>query len=193
VFGLLAKRQEIGLAISKHPAFSKIHNSLARVSEVQTVLEVEHKTPGAINQEEEEAFHFISFVPFKGKVYEMDGCRPSPIAVGTYTNEQKWYTNTLDVIQGRMTSQEHFFNLIGITPDPILELSTTLESMFDLHGSGDEELRLMLAEEIKSTMIQLENEINIIKREEAELAEKRFNYGPFIRKYLTIAHDKGFV
>lgn len=45
-------------------------------------------------------FHFISYVPFKGKVYELDGLQEGPIYIGDYEND--WLNVAKEAITKRI-------------------------------------------------------------------------------------------
>jgi len=55
-------------------------------------------------KEKEDVFHFISFIPFRGKVYELDGLQKGPIVVGTYGEETRlWLEIANKVINERIS------------------------------------------------------------------------------------------
>ena len=54
-----------GLAISNQDAIRAVHNSFARQSSFDFVQDKD--------DDKEDAFHFIGYVPYRGKVYELDG------------------------------------------------------------------------------------------------------------------------
>lgn len=51
--------------------------------------------------EDDDVFHFISFVPFKGQLYELDGLQPGPISFGECTQED-WLSKAREQIQMRI-------------------------------------------------------------------------------------------
>jgi ubiquitin carboxyl-terminal hydrolase L5 len=89
-----------GLAIFNSPLIREAHNSLARPSDVRTALHAATKTtleaqkknsersesqnPKSKQKQQdlEEAFHFIGYVPAFGKVWELDGLKSGPLEVG---------------------------------------------------------------------------------------------------------------
>jgi len=63
-----------GLALSNSDVIRQVHNSFAR----QQMFEFDAKT----SAKEEDAFHFVSYVPVNGRLYELDGLREGPIDLG---------------------------------------------------------------------------------------------------------------
>lgn len=71
-----------GMAIGNLENVKKAHNSFAR----QDPFDVEvTKTATA----DDDVFHFVSYLPFKNQLYELDGLQPGPIAYGEVT-EENW-------------------------------------------------------------------------------------------------------
>ncbi|NWI28539.1 UCHL5 hydrolase, partial [Sula dactylatra] len=56
-----------GLALSNSEVIRQVHNSFAR----QQMFEFDAKS----SAKEEDAFHFVSYVPVNGRLYELDGLR----------------------------------------------------------------------------------------------------------------------
>uniref|UniRef100_A0A8C7BRF4 Ubiquitin carboxyl-terminal hydrolase n=1 Tax=Neovison vison TaxID=452646 RepID=A0A8C7BRF4_NEOVI len=70
-----------GLALSNSDVIRQVHNSFAR----QQMFEFDAKT----SAKEEDAFHFVSYVPVNGRLYELDGLREGPIDLGA-CNQDDW-------------------------------------------------------------------------------------------------------
>jgi ubiquitin carboxyl-terminal hydrolase L5 len=47
-------------------------------------------------------YHFISYIPFKNKVYELDGLQPGPIVLGSYEKEDQWIEIAKEEINKRI-------------------------------------------------------------------------------------------
>ncbi|KAF2072236.1 hypothetical protein CYY_006436 [Polysphondylium violaceum] len=97
-----------------------------------------------------DAFHFISFIPFDGKVYELDGLKQGPICLGEYTDIDNWLDVVTGVIQSRMekySEKEIRFNLMAVIKNrtstlksKISDLEKRLElvdTKFNRHDSMD--------------------------------------------------------
>ncbi|KAK7888864.1 hypothetical protein WMY93_024424 [Mugilogobius chulae] len=63
-----------GLALSNSEVIRQVHNSFAR----QQMFEFDAKS----SSKDEDAFHFVSYVPVNGRLYELDGLREGPIDLG---------------------------------------------------------------------------------------------------------------
>uniref|UniRef100_A0A8C6Z2G6 Ubiquitin carboxyl-terminal hydrolase n=1 Tax=Nothoprocta perdicaria TaxID=30464 RepID=A0A8C6Z2G6_NOTPE len=70
-----------GLALSNSEVIRQVHNSFAR----QQMFEFDAKS----SAKEEDAFHFVSYVPVNGRLYELDGLREGPIDLGS-CNQDDW-------------------------------------------------------------------------------------------------------
>ncbi|CEM34803.1 unnamed protein product [Vitrella brassicaformis CCMP3155] len=112
--------QTKGLAIGNSEVLRREHNSFHKVSSFEFVQDKD--------DEKEDAFHFISYVPFKGKIYELDGLKPGPIEVGEGT-EDDWLEKVRPEIQRRIDKYQSSpragegdegeirFNLLAIVGD----------------------------------------------------------------------------
>lgn len=68
------------MSIGEFEALRTVHNSFAKPEPFVITNDKKPKKEG-------EAFHFISYVPFKGKLYELDGLQKGPILLGDCTKE----------------------------------------------------------------------------------------------------------
>uniref|UniRef100_A0A671SR61 Ubiquitin carboxyl-terminal hydrolase n=1 Tax=Sinocyclocheilus anshuiensis TaxID=1608454 RepID=A0A671SR61_9TELE len=82
-----------GLALSNSEVIRQVHNSFAR----QQMFEFDAKS----SAKEEDAFHFVSYVPANGRLYELDGLREGPIDLGV-CNEDDWISAVRPVIEKRI-------------------------------------------------------------------------------------------
>uniref|UniRef100_A0A8C7PSM4 Ubiquitin carboxyl-terminal hydrolase n=1 Tax=Oncorhynchus mykiss TaxID=8022 RepID=A0A8C7PSM4_ONCMY len=70
-----------GLALSNSEVIRQVHNGFAR----QQMFEFDAKS----SAKDEESFHFVSYVPVNGRLYELDGLREGPIDLGV-CNQDDW-------------------------------------------------------------------------------------------------------
>ena len=75
-------------------------------------------------KEDDDVFHFISFVPYKNQLYELDGLQAGPISFGECTPEN-WTSKARDAIQARIqkyAASEIKFNLLAIVGDKVIQM-----------------------------------------------------------------------
>jgi ubiquitin carboxyl-terminal hydrolase L5 len=61
------------------------------------------------SDDKDDLFHFISYIPFDGCLYELDGLRSHPICHGAFQGD--WIDAARPVIQQRMQKYVHSFML----------------------------------------------------------------------------------
>lgn len=70
--------EDRGLALSNSEAIRKLHNSFSRP---EPFIFKEDKRK---KKKEADIYHFVSYVPHKGNLYELDGLQPGPILIGKF-------------------------------------------------------------------------------------------------------------
>jgi len=83
-----------GLAIGESEVIKQVHNSFSRPEPFVISNEKKPKKEG-------DAYHFISYIPFKGKLYELDGLQEGPILLGDCSGEN-WFEAARDEINKRI-------------------------------------------------------------------------------------------
>jgi ubiquitin carboxyl-terminal hydrolase BAP1 len=80
-----------------------------------------------------EAFHFISFVPINGHLFELDGLKPFPMDHGTWDANEDWtdkfrrvITNRIEISNGE---QDIRFNLMAVVPDRRISITHKLKNL----------------------------------------------------------------
>merc|ERR1719420_77048 len=130
-----------------------------------------------------EAFHFISYVPVNGFLYELDGLQKGPRLIDS-CEESDWFAKARNVLQQRMAAyaeKELRFTLLALCGDQRLKLQK------ELGACGDDAARKAELEQA----IAAENE----KREKwkIENIRRRHNYFPFILNLLGMLGRKGLL
>lgn len=111
-----------GLAIGNCPELAKAHNSHA-VPRARRRLE-RNNVPTTGGRYTGEAFHFVSYVPINGRLFELDGLKRFPIDHGPVPEGVDWteklrevITERLGVAKGSEHGHDIRFALMAMVPD----------------------------------------------------------------------------
>jgi len=198
-----------GLAISNSEQIRKAHNSFARPEPFLY--------SGTSEDADEDVYHFISYLPYKGSLYELDGLKKGPINLGECTTED-WVDKVCPVIQKRIeryARSEIRFNLMALTKNKLNAFTTELAELekqkadltqraeqVELGSSTSEEDKAKGAEGLRVQVAMIEMQIETARegvRQEEERRKKwklenmrrKHNYIPFIMHTLKLLAEKG--
>uniref|UniRef100_A0AAQ4PWS6 Ubiquitin carboxyl-terminal hydrolase n=1 Tax=Gasterosteus aculeatus aculeatus TaxID=481459 RepID=A0AAQ4PWS6_GASAC len=87
-----------GYAIGNAPELARAHNSHARPEP----RHLPEKQNGISAVRTMEAFHFVSYVPIKDRLFELDGLKAYPIDHGPWGEEEEWTDKARRVIMERI-------------------------------------------------------------------------------------------
>ncbi|XP_042235252.1 ubiquitin carboxyl-terminal hydrolase calypso-like [Homarus americanus] len=114
-----------GWAIGNTPELANAHNSHA----APQARRRPDKTPGvptSSRMSNAETFHFVSYVPVSGRLFELDGLKPFPIDHGPWSEGEDWtekfrrvITERLGIATGGEPYHDIRFNLMAVVPDKI--------------------------------------------------------------------------
>jgi ubiquitin carboxyl-terminal hydrolase L5 len=176
-----------GDAIGNSEVMRLAHNSFARPEPF--VMEEDKR-----DDKEDEAFHFISYVPVNGTLYELDGLKRGPVILSECDNEDDFLNKVVPVIQERISryaQNEIKFNLLAVIGDPseshnkeIVELNKQLE------GNVDEHTRSAIQSRINELKEKLLIEAEKSKNWREENIRRRHNYVPFLVNLLKVLAQK---
>uniref|UniRef100_A0A8C7XD34 ubiquitinyl hydrolase 1 n=1 Tax=Oryzias sinensis TaxID=183150 RepID=A0A8C7XD34_9TELE len=119
-----------GYAIGNAPELARAHNSHARPEP----RHLPEKQNGISAVRTMEAFHFVSYVPIKDRLFELDGLKAYPIDHGKTSYKEEWTDKARRVIMERIglaTAGEPYhdirFNLMAVVPDRRMKYESKLE------------------------------------------------------------------
>lgn len=151
-----------GLALSNSDVIRLVHNTFAR----QQTFEFDSKQA----DKDDDVFHFISYIPFEGRLYELDGLREGPVDLGVIPDGTDWIQTARPMIEKRMqqySEDEIQFNLMAVVGDKMPMYKKKLAELEQQLSSGMvtdtlelqiNELRHLIAEqEAKMKAYKIEN------------------------------------
>ena len=160
-----------GEAIGSCQELKTAHNSFAR-KDVQFLQEQKTLQKGGIDQD---IFHFVSYIPYEGNVYELDGLQSGPIVLNKdNTTNTDWMMVARTAIQQRMSTLpgEIKFNLMAVIRDKRVGLYEKLTTI----SNNDTTTTTTTSDEYYQAQLEAEN----AKRNEwnYENQRRRHNYIP---------------
>merc|ERR1712154_698785 len=168
--------ESIGMALSNQEDIRIAHNSFSRAEPIQIEK--------AKDDEEGEAFHFISYVPVNGILYEIDGLQKGPRLIDG-CDENDWFDKASKCLKQRMASyqsKELLFTLLSICQDlkkKYVDEQTLL--------NGDKEANSVRLSELNDLI--KDEEIKRLKWKNENI-RRRHNYFPFILNLIGMLGKK---
>ena len=175
-----------------------------------------------LNDEDDDIYHFVTFIHFKNAIYEIDGLREGPILIEENIEFKNWISKVIPYLKEKInlfSNNEIKFNLMALTPDKLEILKANKESLLvqknfieekikgneeiskekifeELNGMNKEQLEKRL-EKIETEINDCNNGINIekmkINKYKEEKERRQFNYNPLIFELLKIMGENGII
>lgn len=162
-----------GMCLSNSETIRAAHNSFT----VQQTLVVDDPTA-----EKEDPFHFVAYIPWNGRVYELDGLQEGPRDLGEEP-PSSWLGTVIPDISSRIeeySDGEIRFNLMAIVEDQSKRLEKDIQNL-EADPDRDESILSDLRDQLAQQKRKKERWI-------VENARRRWNFMPFIVELLkTVA------
>ncbi|KAI8586634.1 ubiquitin carboxyl-terminal hydrolase [Geranomyces variabilis] len=177
-----------GLALSNSHHLRTSHNSFSRATDLPVlqypVPKRQYKRKRKTKNDDDNGFHFVSFLPFESAVWELDGLKKAPKWLGPLEEGSSWAAVAAPHIQTRMAQYSNEaiqFNLMAVVQSRLAALQKRLAQQSGENDFSREIQEAIMDQHARREEIKADNE------------RRRFNYVPFIKRYLELLHDKGLL
>lgn len=119
-----------GYAIGNMPELAAAHNNHARpdLPLPSNMIKKGSASSTALTVATMDAFHYVSYVPIRDRLFELDGLKEFPIDHGPWAETEQWTDLFRRVIDRRLKDGEGIqFNLMALVHDSIPRLSQELK------------------------------------------------------------------
>ena len=131
--------------------------------DIEEVLEEEE-------EEEGEIYHFTSYVPINGRVYELDGLQPAPIPLGTYSDNKEWWRLARPAIEKRLKlygEMEFRFNLLAVIKYRRVALRKELHKWTRVKDMGSDLLVKLGGDQLETSGADVDAKVKDLTADEA--------------------------
>jgi len=173
-----------GLTLSNASQIRAVHNSFSR----QTLFELDNKS----SNKDEDVFHFVTYIPIDGRLYELDGLKEGPIDLGPVGEGQEWLNTVRPIIEKRIqkySEGEIHFNLMAVVSDRQLIYQRQIDSL--LNASDNVMETDTIQSEVTRLRLLIEDDIAKKKRYKIENIRRKHNYLPLIVELLKMLGEQG--
>lgn len=144
-------------------------------------------------EKEEDVFHFISYVPIGGRLYELDGLKAGPIDLGPLPEDgSHWIELARPVIERRIQKYndgEIHFNLMAVVSDRKMIYERQLKELEAKVESSMETDQTFL--EMNDLRERIQDEEQKTQRYRLENIRRKHNYLPLIVEILKALGQEG--
>lgn len=174
-----------GLSLSNSNVIRSVHNSFAR----QQMFEFDQK----IASKDDDVYHFVSYIPIEGRLYELDGLKEGPIDHGPIPADADWLDVVRPILEKRIqkySADEIHFNLMAVMSDRRTKYQKRIDEINQLIQNGTMETD-DLHSEISKLELLIKDEQNKMDKYKIENIRRKHNYLPFIMEMLKILAQEG--
>eukprot|EP00918_Siedleckia_nematoides_P068481 GHVU01149173.1.p1 GENE.GHVU01149173.1~~GHVU01149173.1.p1 ORF type:complete len:341 (+),score=82.89 GHVU01149173.1:769-1791(+) len=121
-----------GLAISNSERLMEVHNSFRARGVLSDLFDDEEANKNKRNRKKEDAFHYLSLIPFRKHVYELDGLQEGPVERGEFSNFSQFLEIVGKEIRQKIediqrSGNEIRFSLLAVVGNKLRRLGNLME------------------------------------------------------------------